>query len=67
MCLPGQNPKITREHALTKGSLSLEGLNSSVLFVIKGLFDLDSFIFKGEKPDSGRVFIMCTLNDFSYT
>lgn len=64
MCLPGLNPKITRE--LTKGTLSLEGLGSSVLFVIKRPFDLDSFIFKGEKPDSGHVFIMCTLKDFSH-
>lgn len=57
MCLWGVNLKITREHALTKGSFSLKALNSSVLFVIKGLFDLDSFIFKGQKPDSGHVLL----------
>lgn len=65
--LPGVNLKMTGEHALTKGSLSLESLNSSVLFVIKGLFDLDPLIFKGQKPDSGHVFIMCTVYDFSHS
>lgn len=59
MCLLGINLKITREHVLTQRSLSLEALNSSVLFVKKVLFDFCILLFLKARYQTMGMFLLC--------
>lgn len=59
MCLLGISLKITREHVLTQRSLSLEALNSSVLFVKKGLFDFCILLFLKARYQTMGMFLLC--------
>lgn len=59
MCLLGINLKITREHVLIQKSLSLEALNSSVLFVKIGLFDFLILLFLKGRHQTMGMFLLC--------